>query len=304
MVVLEREELELYEKAGKIASQVRREAAERVLEGKRLIDLASFVDVRIAELGAKPAFPINISINEISAHYTPGRDDESRFANGDLAKIDIGVHIDGYISDTAVTVLVGGGEDGSPESERKLSMIKASKEALDAAIRVAGPNVPLSDVGAAIEGAIKARGFLPVRNLTGHNVEQWILHAGLSINNYAGQAGVLEPGMIVAIEPFATDGAGRVIESKNSLIYSVTLHTKNVRLRQGRDLLQNFFDSYNMLPFARRWIDPAQARFLNPLIISGALHVYPILKEAGGGLVSQAEHTLYIGEKGVKVLSE
>jgi len=304
--VITAEERDYYIRAGKIAAQIIREASGKIVEGAKLLDVASFVDERTVELGALPAFPVNLSINEIAAHYTPGLNDESVFSKGDLVKLDVGVHIEGYPSDTAVTVLVGGGSDGSPESEKKLSMMKAAEEALDAAIKAAGPGVPLSNLGGAIEDAITARGFNPVRNLTGHSMERWVLHSGMNVNNYKGQAGTLEPGMIVAIEPFATDGAGRIIESSKSLIYGITLNSKNVRATQARALLQSLFDSYKTLPFAKRWVEKKHgpnAAFLNQLIFSGALHVYPILKEAAGGLVTQAEHTILIEEKGVTVLS-
>ena len=134
--VITAEERDYYIRAGKIAAQVINEAAGKVVEGAKLLDVAGFVDERTVELGALPAFPVNLSINEIAAHYTPGLNDESVFSKGDLVKLDVGVHIEGYPSDTAVTVLVGG-SDGSPEAERKLSMMKAAEEALSAAIKAA-----------------------------------------------------------------------------------------------------------------------------------------------------------------------
>lgn len=294
-ILLKMPEKELVVKAGKIAGTLRREIVPRLAEGAKLLELAEFVEGRIKELGGLPAFPVNISINNIAAHYTPSTGDQSILKEGDLVKVDIGAHVDGYPADTAVSVSVG----QSGENER---LIEAAEAALEAAISASKPGCRLSSIGRAIQDEIEKRKFKPIVNLTGHSMARWLLHAGISIHNIETPGeGTLEPGMIVAIEPFSTTGSGHVEEGGPSQIFRL-MNYRGVRLPQARELMEGAFESYKTLPFAGRWL-PANRRFLLPLLVNqGCLHNYPILKEKEGK-VAQAEHTLLVGEKEVEVLT-
>lgn len=289
------EEREKFAKAGKIAGTLRKEVLSKLVEGARFIDIADFVEGKTKELGGLPAFPVNISVDNIAAHYTPFADDSSVLKDGDLVKVDIGVHVDGYPADTAVSASVG-------KSEENEMLIEAAEAALNAAIGVAKPGCRLGAIGRAIQDEIEKRKFKPIANLTGHSMMQWTLHAGLSIHNVETPgAGTLEPGMIVAIEPFSTTGSGHVEEGGQSQIFRL-MNSVGVRLPQARELIETAYESYKTLPFAGRWI-PANRRFLLPLLVNqGCLHNYPILREREGK-VAQAEHTLFVGEKEVEVLT-
>lgn len=291
----EQDEREKFAKAGRIAGTLRREVVPRLVEGARLLELADFVEGRIKELGGSPAFPVNISINNIAAHYTPSADDQSILKSGDLVKVDIGAHVDGYPADTAVSASVG-------KDEENETLIEAAEAALKAAISAAKPGCRLSSMGRAIQDEIEKRKFKSIANLTGHSMMQWTLHAGVSIHNVETPgSGVLEPGMIVAIEPFSTTGSGHVDEGGPSQIFRLVGY-RGVRLPQARELMETTYENYMTLPFAGRWL-PAHLRFLLPLLVNqGCLHNYPILKEREGK-VAQAEHTIFVGEKEVEVLT-
>jgi len=280
-----------YREAGEILTTVFADAVTQVEPGNRLIDVAEDAEAQIRELGGRPAFPVNISRDEEASHATPGIDDDTTFGE-EMVCLDIGVHVDGYIADAAVTVDHTGNRE----------LVEAAEEALTVAVDTAGPGVHTGEIGAEIEAVIDAYGYNPVVNLTGHGLAHWDAHTGPSVPNRAVDSGVeLEPGDVVAIEPFATTGSGKVREGSLTEIYSLE-EDRNVRDRRARQVLETVRDQYRELPFAARWLDGSRTEMsLQRLTRSGVLTDYPVLKEADGELVSQAEHTLIITEDGCEV---
>ncbi len=193
---------EALREAGRIAAKARNLAAALATPGYPLGDLCASVEDEIRRLGGELAFPVQASRNDIAAHFCPRRSDPTACAAGDLLKVDLGVHIDGWVVDTAVTVAVGG-------DARGLELIAAVEAALRAAIAAAGPHVPILRLSAAIETAIASYGFRPMRNLCGHHLGRWTVHCPPPVPNFAdGTTAVLAPGAVFAIEPFATTGCG------------------------------------------------------------------------------------------------
>ncbi len=294
------EEIELildkYRSAGRILAEVREEAVERIKEGSLLLEVAEFVENRVREKGAEPAFPCNISRNEEAAHATPSIDDNAVFSK-DIVKLDIGVHIDGYIGDSAVTVDLSGDNEG---------LVKASEAALNNAIKIIRDGVSTVEIGEVIENAIRERGYKPIVNLTGHGLMRYNSHAPPTIPNVKYEHGViLRETDVVAIEPFATDaqGAGKVVESGNAEIYSL-IKAKPVRLREAKKLLEEI-KKHQGLPFAKRWLPRERLDLaLRTLKTTGALRDYPVLREEGKGLISQAEHTVIVKEDGCEVTTK
>ena len=294
---MEEESLIYYRKAGEIAREVLEEGLKRIKPEVKLLEVAEFVENMIKERGAKPAFPCNISINEIAAHYSPTAWDERTFEKGELVKLDIGVHVNGYIADTAKSIDLGN-ENKEP--------IKASEEALKNAIDMIKPGVKTSEVGEVIEDTIKSFGFVPISNLTGHQLQRWQLHGGMFIPNIRVRHGEeIKEGDVLAIEPFATTGAGRVVDDNNAIIFRY-IRDRPLRMKEARAILQYAKKNFNTLPFAERWISNLVPRFklgqaLRQLIYSKAIHAYHILKEKDRGIVSQAEHTVIVTEDGCEV---
>ena len=279
-------------KAGEILKRVVKEAEEKVTVGSRILDVAEFIENRIVELGARPAFPCNISINSDAAHSTPARGDERVFKKGDLVKIDIGAHIDGYIADMAISIDLGDHGD----------LIRAAKEAVFNAIDVVKAGVDTARIGKVIEETIKNYGFKPVVNLSGHGLLPYIAHAPPSIYNYATQKGIeLEEGMVIAIEPFATDGVGKVVERGECEIYSL-LNPKPLRLRTMREIVSEISEKYKTLPFAKRWLNVSDL-WISKLVREGVLREYPVLTEVSRRAVSQWEHTVIVEKDCARVVT-
>lgn len=286
--------LDKYRSAGRILAGIREEVIERVKEGVLLLEVAEFVEKSIRERGGEPAFPCNISLNEEAAHATPSMDDKRVFGN-DLVKIDIGVHIDGYIGDSAVTV------DLSGEHEE---LVCASEEAVNEAIKVIRDGVSTVEIGEVIENAIRGRGYRPIVNLSGHGLARYNSHALPTIPNVRYEHGViLKENDVVAIEPFATDGGGKVVEGGTVEIYSL-IKAKTVRVSEAKKLLEEI-RNYRGLPFAKRWLPRERLDFaLRTLKNVGALREYPVLREEERRLISQAEHTVIVTKDGCEVTTK
>jgi len=289
------EVLEKLRRAGRISREARDVAVDATQEGALLLDVAEAVEGRMRERGAQPAFPTCISIDDIAAHYTPTHDDPLRFRRGNVVKLDLGAHVDGWVADTAVTVEVG--------SRNWTELIRASELALATAIEAVRAGVETRLLGAGIQRAIEAHGYKPVRNLTGHTIERYRLHAGKSVPNVAHGHDALVAGEVVAIEPFASSGAGQVDGRRTGNIYRV------VRAGSQKDpalggFLEELAKAFRTLPFAERWayrIDARAPAMLNRLVRTGTLMTYPALRDIQGGVVSQAEHTMIVGPTGAEV---
>jgi len=290
-VDLDAEKYEKHREAGEILAQVRDEAAERLEVGTSYLEISEWAEDRIRELGGEPAFPVNVSVDEEAAHGAAGPDDD-RVVGEEMVKLDIGVHIDGWLADTAVTVDFS----GNPE------LVEAAEEALDAALDVVEAGVETGEVGAAIEDVIDGYGYNPVVNLTGHGLGRWEQHTSPNIPNRAvSQGATLEVGDTVAIEPFATDGSGKVSEGQQEQIYSLEREA-SVRDRQARQALEQITEEFRTLPFATRWLDVSRPEMaLRRLKMNDVVHGYPVLKEDDGCLVSQREHTIVVTEDGCEV---
>ena len=292
---MDKEEIEKYKKAGTIASRAREYARSLAKTDALLIDIAKKTEQKIKDLGGKIAFPTNVSVNNSAAHYVPDVGDQSRLNSGDLVKIDVGVHIDGFIADTAITVLVGS------DDEEKQNLINASEAALNEAIKMIKPGIELGQIGKIIEGAISAHGFQPIKNLSGHFLDRYELHSRMNIPNYDNKSDyVLDDGDVIAIEPFATTGEGLVKEG--TLVNSFSLVNLSTNIRQNRDILAHIKKNFKTMPFARRWLNEKFGKlktglFIRQLQQNEVMKGYPVLNERSGGLVSQAEHTIIVFDK-------
>jgi len=283
--------------AGKIASEVKKWIKPQIKNGISLLELAEKIENKIVELKGKPAFPTNLSINEIAAHYTPSYSDETK-AQG-LLKIDLGVQVDGWIADTAFSV------DLENNSENR-KLIEASEKALENAINEVGKKSSLGEIGKTIQETIESYKFSPIINLTGHEMQQYELHAGLTILNVKNSNKEFLQKGLYAIEPFATNGNGKIYEGKPSGIYILT-DTKNIRNPTAREILDFISREYQTLPFCSRWL---VKKFgiktllgLKQLEENGNVHQYPQLIEVSHAKVSQAENTILVDDK-VIVTSE
>ena len=291
--------LDCFRSAGRIASECREWAREHIKPGVEVREVLETIESMIRERGAAPGFPAQSSRNSVAAHYCSPPGDPLRYEEGDCVKVDLGVHVDGYIADTATSV------DLSSDGRWK-TLIQSSADALAAAIATVGDGVQVGDIGAAIERTITGAGFNPVRNLTGHGLGRWKVHTPPQIPNQGERGGQrLKQGMVFAIEPFACNGRGYISERGKAEVFMMVrppIKAKGL----DRAVLKEI-ESWRGLPIARRYFNhlPTEAveDTISKLARQGVLMRYPPLVEEEGTMVAQTEHSIYLGEGGVEILT-
>jgi len=294
---VDKDVLDYYRQAGCIGGEARDFGASLLEPGANALEVVTKIEDFIRRKGGEIAFPATLSLNEAAAHYTPKHDDTLAFRKGDLVKVDVGAHVEGYIADTALTVEVGG-------TSNYTMLREAVDDALDIAIGLLRPKAPLTLIGAAIEQTIESFGFKPISNLTGHSLKQYVLHAGLSVPNIRDMTSDrVKEGDVLAVEPFATTGVGKVDGRKPGNIYRIG-KIKSTKYRKVVEFIQIQFRT---LPFAERWLYPHVKHLgftLNTLIRNGIIQPYSILSEISKGMVTQKEHTVIITKQGCEVTTD
>jgi methionyl aminopeptidase len=293
--------IEKFRLSGKILRETREEIKHFVKEGMPIIEVCEKAEGLIREKGGKPAFPCNVSINEVAAHYTSTPNDSRRIPENSIVKVDIGAHVDGYVTDTAITI--------SFNSEYE-SLTETAEKALKTAIENIRPNVSTSKIGALIEKTIKSRGFKPISNLTGHQVGRYLVHAGTSIPNISQITfSKIKLGEVYAIEPFVTlpDAVGRVEDGAEVTIFRC-LKSKPAKNPYAKQLLKRIEKNFRTLPFAERWLTNIMSKqhrqeALKELLSSKAIMGYPVFVEVSRKPVAQAEHTILVTENGCAILT-
>ena len=288
--------LQRYMRAGRIAKEVREKAKKIVREGASALQICEAVESWIRDRGGRPAFPCNICINDVAAHYSPPPGSKKTIPMGSLVKVDLGVHVDGYIADTATSI------GFSPEYE---DMINAAKDAVDQAIDVLRPGIKVSDVGRVIQRTIERYGFKPIRNLSGHQIARYLIHTGKSIPNVSGLNGLrIGEGEVCAIEPFVTmpSAKGEVEGTREAYIFRFQ-RKRSVGGANARALLNEIESRFRTLPFSKRWLkgilpDEELDLAFYELLSSKSIAAYPVLVESSGNVVAQAEHTVIITRDG------
>ena len=288
-----------YINAGKIASEVRENARKKNHVGSTLEEICNSIEREIEKKGGRCAFPVNVSLNEIAAHYTAEPNDKTMVKDTDLLKIDLGVQINGHIADTAVTVCY------EPKYD---FLVQAAESALKEAMSIIRVGTKSSDVGKTIENTVKQMGGIPIANLSGHSLEQYTIHAGKSVPNIWSVGSFLfQSTEAYACEPFVTtpEGSGFVREGKIRNIFSLVTR-KRTKDEDANKMIDFIWQKFNMLPFALRWFIPeynekTARELLEKLIKNKIVRSYPILVEANEQRVAQAEHTFIPQENGVIV---
>jgi len=291
------EVLDKYLRAGAIARKARDFGISHVRLGGSSLELANAIEGLIREQGGECAFPVNIGVNAVAAHYTPSKDNDLRFRTGDVVKIDVGAHVDGYPADTSATVEVG--------TRNHTALIESANDALKMCVEMIAPGTSISAMGAAVARTIRSAGFKPIQNLTGHSMERYNLHAGLSIPNIETKdRAVLKEGMVLAIEPFSTTGVGKVDGRGRGSIYRI------VRERRApadvTAMCSKIRARFGPFPFAKRWcelLDPDYEALVQKMFRLGIIMSYPVLTEIADGIVAQAEHSVIVTSNGCRILT-
>jgi methionyl aminopeptidase len=293
--------MDKYRSAGKIAANVREHMKRTISEGMPIIDICEKTENLIRQKGGKLAFPCNVSINEIAAHYTSPPGDSRTVPSGSLVKIDLGVHLDGYIADTATTVCFNREHD---------ILVSAAQDALETGVKTIRGGMFTSQFGSAVQKSIESHGVKPVSNLTGHQLGRFLIHTGRSLPNISHMStGRVTAGEVYAIEPFVTlkNAAGRIDSGREKHIFRYVKQRK-LKDEHAKKLCNYIVENFRTLPFTERWLQEVvpperyKAAF-SELLSSKTLMAYPIFVEASGKPVAQAEHTVFVTKEGCEVMT-
>ena len=300
---MEEKDLTKLKQAGKASAEALAHAKSIIKPGKSILEAAEEIEQFITSKGFKLSFPVNLSINEQAAHFTPEVDDKSVFSDKDLIKVDLGARHESLLTDSAITIDLSGNNS---------KLVEASEEALSNAISIVKAGRQLRDIGKEIEGVAAKHGLKPIHNLGGHGISEADLHADIFIPNFDnGDNTELEEGQIVAIEPFMTDGKGHVDESSFTAIFQKTSECM-VRSQEARTVSAFIDEHFASYPFTARWLsrelkdmgDFKIRRGLAEILNAGALEPFPGLIEKGRGMVAQAEHTLIVQKDGCEIITK
>jgi methionyl aminopeptidase len=292
---------EQYRISGKITREVKPIAQSAVRPGGTYLEVCDLVRREVESRGGRLAFPTGIGVNQVTAHYAPQDGDESVFREQDVVKVDFGVHVDGYVTDTSLTVTFNPGFD---------LLLEATQRALEAAIATARRETRTGEIGRAIHSEAARFGFKTIENLTGHTLDRFVVHAGKSIPNlYMPGMQNLKKGDVFAIEPFLTLGsaAGYVVDAQSQTIFSVVARRKTGTLELDA-FVDRVWAERKTLPFTPRWYSGEFGRnrlqgIISKLVSKKILRAYPTLVEASGNPVAQFEHTMTLDDGGLIVLT-
>jgi methionyl aminopeptidase len=292
---------EEYRKSGKITNEVRTMVKARVRPGMSYVEACEMVEKEIASKGGAPAFPTGIGVNEVTAHYAPQSGDMGIFGESDVIKVDFGVHVDGYVTDTAVTVTFN--------PDRRL-LLEATERALNVAIETVKRDTRPGEIGREVQREAARLGFRTIENLTGHTVDRYVVHAGKSIPNlFMPGMPALRKGDVFAIEPFLTLGtaAGYVVDAPSQTIFSVVAR-KKVGTLELDAFTDRVWNDRKSLPFTPRWYaeefgEKKLREILERLRAKRVMRAYPTLVEASGSPVAQFEQTMALDDAGLTVLT-
>jgi len=296
-----------FEEAGTIVKKIKSEILEKIVAvNNKIIDIAETIESEIEKLGGKPAFPVNIGIDNIAAHYTPLKGEETVVPGDKIIKVDFGVHIDGYPVDTAVSFYFG---DDTEMSE----MINTAKEAFSKALEIIRPGIDLIEIGYVIEDYVKERGFRVIENLNGHKLDKYVLHGEkeIPVSSKSKSPGKIEKDEVYALEIFVTKGAGWARSSDEIRIYSVFEKLPKrlpIHVKSARAILNYLLKERKSLPFTPRWLlnkfSEAEVKVaIATLESTGILIPYPVLIEKDDAPVAQYEETILITSEGAKILT-
>jgi len=288
-------DIDTVRRSGKLLSRLLRKAYDLLESGERCgLKIANALEAEAWEHAA-PAFPCNVGPDQVAAHLSPTDAEPADIRSARLVKIDFGVHVDGWISDAAFTYVF---------DENCNRVARAAYDALYEAVHVIRPGTCVAEIGKKISDVAKRHGVKPVSNLGGHQIHRYMLHAGLFVPNVPEGRGVVDEGMLLAVEPFMTDGRGHVSEGTSVTIYS--LERRRARSQNARKMLEYIENRFKTLPFARRWIEKEFGKggwlALYELVKGGSLRQYPILLEDRGSVVAQFETTVYVDKDGAEVI--
>jgi methionyl aminopeptidase len=316
-----------YRQAAEAHRQVRQWAQKNIKPGQTLTEIADGIEDSVRRLvghdgltegdslKAGMGFPLGLNLDEIAAHFSPNAGNKTVLQQSNVMKVDIGIHINGRIVDSAFTMAFDPMYD---------NLLAAVKDACHTGVRESGIDVRLGELGGYIQETMESYEVeingttypvKPIRGLTGHTILPYSIHGTKNVPSVkTNDTTKIEEGDVFAIEPFGSTGNGRVYDQGEVSHYALRSDAPNVdlRLSSAKSLLSVIKKNFSTLPFSRRYLDRlGQEKYLlgvwmpslnmcyldlltvsqlNSLVKSGIVEDYPPLVDKKGSYTAQFEH--------------
>ena len=290
---------ECYLEAGRIHEGVCEKIKPDVKVGASFLEIAEKIESYIQEAGASLAFPVNIQVNN-EVHYSPILKDSRVLTEEDIVKVDIGIHVNGYVADGAFTVAFNSDYQ---------DMVDFTKRILKETLTDLKPGMKVSEIGKRLDQHMEGSKYKIIKNLMGHQLHQWVLHGKKSVQVFedTNNTYTMEPGDAFAIEIFVTDGMGMIKSSPKATIYAMKQQQKPTRDQKVRKMCQEIIEKRKTFPFSERYVlehlGHSKIDFFN-LKRSGNMMSYNLLVEKPGSKIAQFEDVIYVDEKEVIITTK
>ena len=259
-----------YRQAAETHRQVRQWAQKNIKPGQTLTEIADGIEGSVRRLvghdglsegDAKVAgmgFPLGLNLDEIAAHFSPNAGNKTVLQQNNVMKVDIGVHVNGRIVDSAFTMAF------EPQYD---NLLAAVKDATNTGVREAGIDVRLGELGGLIQEAMESYEceingttypVKSIRNLTGHTIMHYSIHGDKAVPIVkTNDTTKMEEGDVFAIETFGSTGNGRVYDQGEVSHYALRSDAPSVdlRLSSAKSVLNAIKKNFGTLPFCRRYLD-------------------------------------------------
>merc|ERR1712010_360709 len=318
------EVLAKYRLAAEIANRTLKMLMEQCKVGMKLLDLCELGDRTIVEECSKVhnkgkakveakdkgvAFPTCISVNEIAGHNSPPLGDETTLADGDLVKIDLSVHIDGWIASVAHTLCVA--EDpAAPIEGRKGAVVMAAAVAAEGLFAALKPGVSNASLPPIFENAAKAFGVNVVEGVLSHQTKRFVIDGNKVIISKVvpGEQTVdedtFEVNDVLAVDIMMSTGEGKPQEKdeKKQMVFKRAVDQNyNLKMKVSREIFSKITSMHPTLPFTLRDYEDSRARLgMKECLEHDLFHTYPVLEEKEGEFVAQFKFTVMLSEEGVQ----
>merc|ERR1712072_1519117 len=318
------EVLSKYRLAAEIANRTLKMLMEQCKVGMKILDLCELGDRTIVEECAKVhnkgkakveakdkgvAFPTCISVNEIAGHNSPPLGDETTLADGDLVKIDLSVHIDGWIASVAHTLCVA--EDpAAPIEGRKGAVVMAAAVAAEGLFAALKPGVSNASLPPIFENAAKAFGVNVVEGVLSHQTKRFVIDGNKVIISKVvpGEQTVdedtFEVNDVLAVDIMMSTGEGKPQEKdeKKQMVFKRAVDQNyNLKMKVSREIFSKIVGDYPTLPFSLRQYDDARARLgMKECLEHDLFHTYPVLEEKEGEFTAHMKFTVMMTDEGVQ----
>jgi curved DNA binding protein len=308
-----------YMLAGEIANNALKHVMSLCKPGARIVEICDAGDAFIMEATGKVfkgkkvekglGFPTCVSVNHIVGHFSPLAKDESVLAKDDVAKIDLGVYLDGYVAVAAHTCVIG--EDGPTTSEitgKVADVVNAAAVAAELAIRMLKPGNKNNSITEMFQKVSDTYKVSIVQGVLSHEMGRFMIDGEKCIISKTDPEQKVdefefEPNQVFAIDIVMSSGEGKTkaVDERTCVYKRATDATYQLKMKASRQVFSEICQKFPTYPFTMRAMDESKVRFgIKECVAHSLVHGYPVLQEKEGEVVAHFKFTCLVMANGTK----